>query len=114
KIKIILPPLSLKNLQMSGRSAENQFSAPGIALITSIVILILACCLSNLHAADLTLPLTKTFQTADFGTGWTTNVSPESTFKVTDGGINFTAPEHARAFVTHEANADLITFSGKI
>lgn len=64
-------------------------------------------------AAPLTLPLINNFQSG-IGADWQTNVSAGAVFNVTKGAINFDAPAHARAFVTREADTDLITFSGRI
>ena len=85
-----------------------------LAQFTLILICSGSSLVSNGHAAGLTLPLEKNFQGGSIDSDWQTNVSSDTSFAVKDGTLAFDTPAHARAFLTHEAGVDLLTYSGKI
>src|SRR6185312_7950093 len=90
--------------------------SPPACRIAALMLFIagVACTLSNVYADALALPFRKSFQNSGFEQDWQTNVSPGTFLGPKDGVLGFDAPAHGRAFLTHEAGTDLITYSGKI
>jgi hypothetical protein len=78
------------------------------------LIAVIASAPPGVFAAPLALPLEKNFATNKFEQDWHTNVSANTFFGPKDGVLGFDAPTHARAYLTHDARTDLITYSGKI